>query len=44
MDNPKIDYYYKSLIVNDIEKILEYTKSIDYNEFITDEKLIEIFK
>jgi len=44
MDNSKNDYYYKSLIVNDIEKILEYTKNIDYNEFITDEKLIEIFK
>ncbi len=41
MDNPKNDYYYKSLIVNDIEKILEYTKNIDYNEFITDEKLID---
>lgn len=41
MDNKKTDSYYKSLIINDIEKILEYVKDTDYDEFISDEKLID---
>ena len=34
MDNIKNDKYYVSLIIDDIDKILKYTKDIPYEEFI----------
>ena len=41
MDNNKDDSYYSSLIISDINKILQYTNNIDYDSFINDEKLID---
>ena len=41
MDNIKNDKYYVSLIIDDIDKILKYTKDIPYEEFIEDEQLVD---
>ena len=41
MDNIKNDNYYKELITSDIDKIIEYTHNINYEEFIDDEQLID---
>ena len=41
MDNIKNDKYYVSLIIDDIDKILKYTKDIPYEEFIQDEQLVD---
>ena len=41
MDNIKNDDYYKELIIFDIDKIIEYTHKISYEEFIDDEQLID---
>ena len=34
MDNIKNDTYYKNLILNDVEKIILYSKDKSYEEFI----------
>ena len=41
MDNIKNDNYYKSIIINDIHKILQYTNNISYEEFADNEQLID---
>ena len=41
MDNLKNDKYYIDLAKKDIEKIIQYTKDISYEEFINDEQLID---
>lgn len=41
MDNIKNDNYYKSIIINDINKILQYTNNISYEEIADNEKLID---
>lgn len=41
MDNIKNDNYYKSIIINDINKILQYTNNISYEEFADNEQLID---
>ena len=41
MDNIKNDAYYIDLIKKDIDKIEQYTKDINYDEFINDELLID---
>lgn len=41
MDNIKNDTYYKNLILNDVEKIILYSKDKSYEEFIEDEELID---
>ena len=41
MDNVKNDAYYKNLIINDVEKIILYSKDKSYNEFIEDEALVD---
>ena len=41
MDNIKNDKYYIDLARKDIEKIIQYTKDISYDDFINDEQLID---
>lgn len=41
MDNIKNDDYYISLAKQDIDKILLYTKNISYEDFISDDQLID---
>ena len=41
MDNLKNDKYYIDLAKKDIEKIIQYTKDISYEEFLNDEQLID---
>lgn len=41
MDNLKNDKYYIDLARKDIEKIIQYTKGISYEDFINDEQLID---
>jgi len=41
MDNIKSDDYYINLAKNDIEKILQYTKDINYEDFVSDDQLID---
>ena len=41
MDNIKTDSYYKKLVLSDIQKILEYSKDVTYEEFMSDELLID---
>ena len=41
MDNIKDDKYYVNLILEDIDKIIKYTFNISYDNFISDEKLID---
>ena len=41
MDNIKTDTYYKNMILNDVDKIIVYSKNKTYEEFITDEELID---
>lgn len=41
MDNIKNDNYYVGQIISDIEKILTYTKDINYDEFLEDEQLVD---
>ena len=41
MDNVKDDKYYVNLILEDIDKIIKYTFNISYNDFISDEQLID---
>ena len=41
MDNKKNDSYYKELILSDIRKILEYSNNITYEDFMSDELLID---
>ena len=41
MDNIKSDLYFKRLIVNDIEKIIQYSQGKEYEEFIQDEELVD---
>ena len=41
MDNIKEDSYYKNFIVTDIEKILQYVGEIGFDEFVSDEQLID---
>ena len=38
MDNLKNDTYYKEIILKDIDKILQYTKDITYDDFLEDEQ------
>lgn len=41
MDNIKNDKYYVNSIIEDIDKILKYTKDISYEEFKEDEQLVD---
>ena len=41
IDNIKNDKYYVNLIIEDIDKILKYTKDIAYEDFIDDEQLVD---
>lgn len=41
MDNIKTDAYYKNMILNDVDKIILYSKNKSYEEFIEDEELID---
>ena len=41
MDNLKNDNYYKNHILNDLNKILEYSKNVSYEQFVNDEQLID---
>lgn len=41
MDNLKNDTYYKEIILKDIDKILQYTKDITYDDFLEDEQLVD---
>ena len=41
MDNLKSDKYYIDLARKDIEKIIQYTKDVSYEEFISDDQLID---
>ena len=41
MDNKKDDIYYKKLILDDVERIITYSKDKSYEEFIDDEALID---
>lgn len=41
MDNKKDDIYYKKLILDDVERIITYSKDKAYEEFIDDEALID---
>ena len=41
MDNIKNDNYYKNLIINDLNKIVVYSKDTSYEDFINDEQLID---
>ena len=41
MDNIKNDKYYVNLIIEDIDKIIKYTKDISYEEFMKNEQLVD---
>ncbi|MGI6377848.1 MAG: DUF86 domain-containing protein [Bacilli bacterium] len=41
MNNKKNDYYYISKVINDVNSIIKYTKGITYDDFVSDEMLID---
>ncbi|MBQ9449671.1 MAG: DUF86 domain-containing protein [Acholeplasmatales bacterium] len=41
MDNIKNDEYFKKIIINDVDKIIQYSKDTSYDEFIENEELVD---